>query len=443
MSSTNMVRKIKYNESNPQVISLQEYVIFTKEESNDKYIVFKFNNSVNQKLVSFTFLVKEFDSNKNLLEEITLTTKDEMFDENATFIPKAKLLANKCCAYIEVELKKASFERSIWENGEFIDIRHPIEEFDSISKKIEDDQAAADQKDIEKIKKNEKLRKAKLEQQEKNNAKEEKKLAGKNINVEDITNTNKPTGSMITSIIMTALCVIAIVVFSMYAKINNLISDITIDDITYQVNTNDCYITKYTGNGVNVVVPDTIDGKPVTQVQSNAFSYSLIQNITFPASVISIGNNAFDSAFLLSKVEFKGINITINAEAFKNCIKLKEIVAGDNLSKIGIFGTDCFYGCESLESFKWNGTINVTGNFFYNCKNLKEIRLPNGTLNKYTLSGCVTLEKVYCSKINNTLYMYQLFGSSLSSVPASFSQIYISTGTYPTYTGLNLNIAAF
>ena len=50
-----------------------------------------------------------------------------------------------------------------------------------------------------------------------------------------------------------------------------------------------------TGSGGNVVIPGTIDGKPVTQIGNSAFAYcTSLTKVLIPDSVTPIGEDAFD-----------------------------------------------------------------------------------------------------------------------------------------------------
>ena len=66
-------------------------------------------------------------------------------------------------------------------------------------------------------------------------------------------------------------------------------------DFKYEVNDdNTITITKYTGNGGTVVIPDTIDGKSVTSIGTDTFyKCTGLTNIVIPDSVTSIGYGAF------------------------------------------------------------------------------------------------------------------------------------------------------
>lgn len=51
-------------------------------------------------------------------------------------------------------------------------------------------------------------------------------------------------------------------------------------------------ITKYTGSGGAVEIPDEIDGKKVTSVGHSAFSYSELTELKIPSSVTNIDSLA-------------------------------------------------------------------------------------------------------------------------------------------------------
>jgi hypothetical protein len=84
-------------------------------------------------------------------------------------------------------------------------------------------------------------------------------------------------------------------------------------------------ITKYTGPGGAVTIPDTINGLPVTSIGPCAFSNcSNLTSVTIPNSVTEVGGGAFVW-----------------------CTSLTNATIGNSVTSIG---DDAFHGCTSLDS---------------------------------------------------------------------------------------------
>jgi len=75
------------------------------------------------------------------------------------------------------------------------------------------------------------------------------------------------------------------------------------------------YNTSNPACGKNVVIPDKIDGKPVTSIGDSAFYNNQLTSVVIPGSVTSIGDNAFYVNELTSVV-IPGSVKTIGAGAF-------------------------------------------------------------------------------------------------------------------------------
>jgi hypothetical protein len=61
----------------------------------------------------------------------------------------------------------------------------------------------------------------------------------------------------------------------------------------YVTNNGAITITGYSGSGGELIIPDTIDGLPVTVIGGNAFRNTDLTKITIPNSVTSIEAEAF------------------------------------------------------------------------------------------------------------------------------------------------------
>ncbi len=115
-----------------------------------------------------------------------------------------------------------------------------------------------------------------------------------------------------------------------------------IDGVHWVDTTTQTYL-KYIGTSANVVLPENI-----TSIAQRAFARNnALQSITIPASVISIGNDAFDSCENLQTVTFaKGSQLqTIGERAFQECSALTSITIPANVTSIG---NSAFYNCYNL-----------------------------------------------------------------------------------------------
>ena len=90
-------------------------------------------------------------------------------------------------------------------------------------------------------------------------------------------------------------------------------------DFEYEVEDGKVTITNYTGKGGDVVVPDTIDGLPVTAIGDNAFCYCTgLTSITLPEGCTTIGYYAFSGCTNLTSITLPD-GCSIGEGAFKGC----------------------------------------------------------------------------------------------------------------------------
>ena len=102
----------------------------------------------------------------------------------------------------------------------------------------------------------------------------------------------------------------------------NTVSTNPESDFNYSVNGNAVSITGYKGSGLDVSIPLTIEGKPVTSVGDSAFSGLGITSLTVPFSVTAIGESAFSNCQSLTSIAVLGWVASIGDYAFNGCSSL-------------------------------------------------------------------------------------------------------------------------
>lgn len=204
-------------------------------------------------------------------------------------------------------------------------------------------------------------------------------------------------------------------------------------------------ITSYKGKSTTVVIPDTIEGLPVTQIGEDSpyaqvFSHTMYDKskntpytITVPKSVKILGTRAFNG--IKGKINIDLSNITsIGKEAFAESDLTGTIKISKNLkftgpdafrqSKItaviieeGVtslcyndFVPDgTFMECPNLKSVTLPSTLTeIRGIPFNGCSALTEVIIPDGTKINYkdsrTFSMCTSLPLAAKSKIKASGY---------------------------------------
>ena len=95
------------------------------------------------------------------------------------------------------------------------------------------------------------------------------------------------------------------------------------------------YVSGYTGNEANVILPKTFNKLPVTSIGYRAFEKnSTIKSISMPNTIISISDYAFNES------------------------SIETIAFSTNLQSIGWYA---FYGCDSLKTVTFPNSLKTIG----------------------------------------------------------------------------------
>lgn len=130
-------------------------------------------------------------------------------------------------------------------------------------------------------------------------------------------------------------------------------------------------ITGYIGTSTDITIPDTLDGKAVTQISTNAFSEKGLTSVVIPDSVISIGINAFGYNHLTTVTIPNSVEI-INAFAFRNN-QLNQIVLGNSVKEIR---TGAFE-FNKLTEINFPNSLETIGAYAFSDNDLTQLIIPD------------------------------------------------------------------
>lgn len=156
-------------------------------------------------------------------------------------------------------------------------------------------------------------------------------------------------------------------------------------------------ISKYLGTDDNVVIPDEIDGKPVTRLDGSLFLGKAITSVEMPDTIIDIGYNVFEDCDKLTDVKLSNSIKELPTGTFRGCKSLEEVELPEALEK---FSTSTFYNTILK-------TLNIP-------KNVKKIdinwREPMPNIEEYTVDSenkfFSAQDGMLLNKTGDTLYFY-------------------------------------
>ena len=119
----------------------------------------------------------------------------------------------------------------------------------------------------------------------------------------------------------------------------------------------------------SIVIPETIDGMPVTEIYGYAFCESPITDFKIGGNIRKIGDEAFYSCEKLSSVTWNHKCDVIPAFCFYECTNLKNFDFS-GIEKIGIYA----FGKSGLqEVFLPENIKNIEGGTFKGCRGLRSV----------------------------------------------------------------------
>ncbi|MDB4506608.1 leucine-rich repeat domain-containing protein [Akkermansiaceae bacterium] len=213
----------------------------------------------------------------------------------------------------------------------------------------------------------------------------------------------------------------------------------SLDDLTYATTDGKISIIRCdrAAKG-NLVIPDTIEGKPVAKIASDAFSYGGLTSIAIPDSVTTIGNNAFRGCRLKSIVIGNSVT-SIGGFAFLDCRSLSGITIPDSVESIG---DPPFGGCVNLpkiEVGEKNPSYTDVNGVLFNKEKTMLLNYPAGKpdtayeipdtvtrIRAYAFYNCTSLENITIpdsvTRVNDSAF-HKCTNLTSITIPDSFTNI--------------------
>jgi hypothetical protein len=193
--------------------------------------------------------------------------------------------------------------------------------------------------------------------------------------------------------------------------------------VEYIIENDEAIITKYVGSEEELILPDTILGKNITTIQSQAFKDNqTLRSIKLGKHITTVGDEAFMNMLNLENVEFHNNTKNFGFSVFKDSNKIKNITLSSEIPNElrYYFGNNINFIPNSLETITYaiGGTIidktltqgnmrnvglvlasdttTIESNQFENASSLTSITIPNGVtkLGNYSFKRCESLKNI-------------------------------------------------
>ena len=168
---------------------------------------------------------------------------------------------------------------------------------------------------------------------------------------------------------------------------------------------------------VDIVIPSTYNGLPVTEIADHAFGeQEYITSVIIPDSVTSIGYRAFSECSMTNVVIPDSVT-SIGDEAFYYCSRLTSVVIGDSVTSIGNYA---FHDCSSLTSVVIGDSVTSIGwGAFSSCSNLTSVVIGNSvtSIGEWVFQDCSSLTSIEIPDSVTSIGLYAFYYcSSLTSI---------------------------
>lgn len=194
-------------------------------------------------------------------------------------------------------------------------------------------------------------------------------------------------------------------------------------------------IDGYNGTASKIVIPSSIDGKPVVSIAYLAFcGNETIKKLVIPETVKMIGTRAFWKCKSLESITFnEGIEI-IDEGAFSDCYKITSVVFPSSIKEIR---NNAFVKCSNLKTIEFVGAhdLKIRQNAFGETA-VENIILPEGVTEVgHEAFSYMPLKTVYIpasvTSIDPAAFMYSATDLTIRGKASSVAESYAKEQDIP------------
>lgn len=174
------------------------------------------------------------------------------------------------------------------------------------------------------------------------------------------------------------------------------------EDVLYDISADGAYaeVIGYTGVATDIIIAETYNGLPVTNIYDNSFEGKSITSVYIPDNVTNIGDDAFNGCSSLISINIPDSVTSIGISAFLYCDSL-QFNEYDNAKYLGNKNNPYLALIKpTLKNISsctiYEDTKVIADSAFSDCSRLKSIELPNSvtSIGKKAFAHCSSLTSV-------------------------------------------------
>ena len=164
----------------------------------------------------------------------------------------------------------------------------------------------------------------------------------------------------------------------------------------------------------DLVIPETVEGKTVTEIGERAFFKTNIKSVIVPQTVTTIGQSAFSTILSLTSATILGNITEISNGVFYYCPHLSEVSLPDSIKHIG----DEAFGTCRLENFQLPKNLETIGSYAFRGCGMTQLTIPASlhTIGNHGFDGLYNLTKVIFEERTTLLSLGEYAFSSCKKI---------------------------